>query len=236
MQGSSAPSPRHFRVNSVSQYACAVCLELHQSDSAIHQHAIETQHKAYRCKCGTEFNKHSALQRHVNTKDAPKTFACTLCYDKFTRKDKLKDHCRHYHKITDQGLQFLFASQEVKLRAGVVSRRRRAPVRKAAASSGPLAPGLPPAHAPATAGPSVWSFVSSTEQQYAGLRAGTFVPTGPPASTSPSAPACSSTPAAPFFPNADPFAATPTVEDFSGLLADILGDDSWATGFDGFTF
>ncbi|KAG6358235.1 hypothetical protein INS49_014119 [Diaporthe citri] len=95
---------------------CAECLASFPTDSALHQHTKAAEHQAYKCACGTDFNKHSALRRHIDTKDAPKTFACNLCDDSFTRKDKLKDHCRHYHKVKDEGLRFLFNSQELKAR------------------------------------------------------------------------------------------------------------------------
>lgn len=222
-------------VNSVANHTCAVCLEPYQTDSALHQHAVEAHHQAYQCKCGTGFNKHSALKRHIETKDAPKTFACTLCYDKFTRKDKLKDHCRQYHKITDEGLRFLFTSQEVRPRAGAASRRRRAPARNAAASSGTLAPGLPPAHAPT--GESVRPFPSSTGGQHPGLPTGAFVPTGPPATTSAFVSVSRSVTTGQSAASADAFAAAlaPGV-DFSGTLDDLFGDETWAAGFDDFTF
>lgn len=209
---------------------CAVCFESFQTAHALDHHAKEASHQAYKCACGTDFNKNSALQRHINTKDAPKTFACTLCYDKFTRKDKLKDHCRHYHKITAEGLRSLFDAQESRPRGAAL--RRRAPVPLAAAASEPAptqAPALPTAlaPAPASAGPAFWSFAAATGQQDADFLTGSSVPAG------------SFVPANPFDPAADFFsaAAAPTPsEDISGLAGGFLGDEAWATVFDDFNF
>lgn len=205
--------------------ACAICRSTFQTAFALDNHAKEATHQAYKCRCGTDFNKHSALKRHINTKDAPRTFACTLCYDKFNRKDKLKDHCRHYHKVTDEGLRNLFNSQEGRPRAAV-PRRRRAPVPLAAASSGSastLAPALPPVLAPA--GSPFWPLAASTGQQYANF------PAGPLATTSPSVPASS------FDSTADLFTtALAPSEDIFGLANDFLGDETWAVGLDGFNF
>lgn len=206
-----------------------------QTAFALDNHAKEATHQAYKCKCGTDFNKHSALKRHIDTKDAPKTFACTLCDDKFTRKDKLKDHCRHYHKVTDEGLRNLFNSQEARPRAAA-SRRHRAPVPLAAASSASaptLAPAIPPAVAPTSApsGPAIWSAAASTGQQDADFLTGSYIPTGPFATNPQVIPANSFDPAADFFTAA----LTPS-EDISGLDGDFLGDAAWATGFGGFNF
>lgn len=222
----------HCQVDSVANHACAVCLEPHQTHSALHQHAIEAQHQAYRCKCGTDFNKHSALKRHIETQHAPKTFVCVLCRDKFTRKDKLKDHWHHFHKVSVEGLRFLSDSQELKPQTGAPSRRRRAPARKAAASSGILEPGLPPAHAPA--GEAVWSFASSTGAQYAGLSVGQTVFTGLPAATNASIPGIPSVTAGQFIPSADAFVAPAMTEDYLGTFDEFFGDENWAAGFDGF--
>lgn len=207
------------------------CRQTFQTVSALDNHAKEAAHHAYKCKCGTGFTKHSALQRHINTKDASNTFACTLCSDKFTRKDKLKDHYRHYHRVTDDGLWVLFDSQQVKARPGAPSRRRRAPVPLAAASSASvptLAP-APPSLAPASSGPSVWSFPASTGQHYANFSAGLFVPTGPFVTTG------SSVSSGAYVPAADPFAATPALDEgISGTFDDIFGDETWAAEFDSF--
>lgn len=226
----------HCQVDSVAKHACAVCLETYQTDSALHQHAVEAQHQAYQCKCGTGFNKASALKRHIDTKNASKTFACTLCHDKFTRKDKLKDHCRHYHRAMDHGLQFLFTSQEIKPQAAAPSRRRRALARKPVASSGHPAPILRPAHAPATAGPSAWSIAASTGQQYAGLLADTSAPTGAPATTSAFPfPDSSFVPVGQFVTSADAFAINPALdEDILGQLDDFFGNGIQAMSFNVF--
>lgn len=222
--------------DSVPMHVCAICHKTHQTDSALHRHAIDAQHQAYKCRCGTGFNKSSALKRHIETKDAPKTFACTLCYDKFARKDKLKDHCRHYHKVSDQGLQFLLNSQKVKPQAGAASRRRRGPVARAAASSGTPAS---PAHAPAIIGPSVSPFPASTGQQHGAIPAGPSIPNYPLVATTTAfqAPNNFSVPPGQYFPSGDAFAVDPVLDgDFSGLLDGFVGDDSWATGSNSFTF
>ncbi|POS79108.1 hypothetical protein DHEL01_v202501 [Diaporthe helianthi] len=227
----------HDHAPLIAKYNCAVCLEPYQTDSALHQHAIEAQHQAYKCKCGTGFNKASALKRHIGTKDAPKTFACTLCYDKFTRKDKLKDHCRHYHKVTDEGLQVLFSSQEVNPRAGAASRHRRrgqAAVPGVAASS--AASLASAAHAPA--GPAVWKAPASTGRQYTNIPTGPSVLAGPTATTSAfQAADTSSVPGAQFVPSADAFAVDPALdEDFSGLLDYFVRDYNGVTSSGVFSF
>ncbi|KAL1858019.1 hypothetical protein Daus18300_010131 [Diaporthe australafricana] len=205
----------HSQGYNPSKHACVACLVSFQTASALDNHAKASQHHAYKCKCGTDFKNKSALNRHIKDKDAPKTFACTLCSDKFVRKDKLHDHCRHYHKVTDDGLRALFRSQDPRTRAGA-SRRRRAPVSLAAASSESApAPAPAPAPTPAPAGPSVWSPAAYTGQQYA-----TF-------------------PAGPSVPAAHPFPA-PSVsggEIFAGTaieIFEIFGDGLWDLDFNSF--
>lgn len=225
------PARRDAQADSI----CSVCLAAFQTAFALDNHAKEATHQAYKCKCGTDFNKHSALKRHIDTKDAPKTFACILCSDKFTRKDKVKDHCRHYHRATDEGLRNLFNAQEARPRGAAPRRlRARGPLAAASSASAPtLAPALPPtpAPAPATAGSPFWSLAASTGQQYADFPADPFVPAGSLATTSPFIPATSSDSAADFFT-----AALAPSEDVSGTLDDIFGDGAWATEFDDFNF
>ncbi|KAK7698640.1 hypothetical protein SLS64_012379 [Diaporthe eres] len=226
-------SHSHLQIDFGAKHACAQCLCSLPTDAALHQHAKATEHKAYKCKCGTSFNKDSALKRHIDTKDAPKTFACSLCSDKFNRKDKLKDHCSHYHKVTDEGLRNLFNSQGARPRAAA-SRRHRAPVPLAAASSASaptLAPALPPVLASAPVGSPLWSLAASTGQQYASFPAGPFVQAGPLATTSSFVPVSSFDSAADLFT-----AALAPSEDIAGVAGDFLGDETWATGLDGFNF
>jgi len=86
-----------------------------------------------------------------------------------------------------------------------------------------------------TAGPSVSSFAASTGQQQAGFPAGSVVPGGLLATTSPFIPASSSATAGQFAPIAGTFAAAPALgENFLGPFDDFFGDESWAAGFDGF--
>ncbi|KAJ0116743.1 hypothetical protein J7T55_009893 [Diaporthe amygdali] len=194
-----------------------------QTYSALHQHAKQAEHQAYKCKCGTGFNKHSALDRHIKTKDAPKNFACTLCYEKFNRKDKLHDHCRHYHKVTDEGLRALFNIQEARPRAAA-NRRRRGPVPLAAASSG-SAPPPTPAPISVSAGLSAWGPDVNAGQRFANLPARHFISAEP------------FLPAGPPVPAANPFTSAPvTDEDFADLANEIFGDGTWATNFDDLTF
>lgn len=234
-----ATSTEHSPVDSGAKYACAVCLASFQTTHALDNHAREGSHQAYKCKCGTGFTKHSTLQRHIHTKDTPNIFACTLCSDKFTRKDKLKDHCRHYHRVTDDGLLVLFASQQVNARPGAPTRRRRAPVLLSAAASGPAptqAP-APPNLAPASTGPPVWSSPASTGQQYANFSADLFVPTGSFATASSFLPTGSFDSSGAFVPAASSVAATAAPgEDILDTLDDILGDTTWTTNFDEFSF
>lgn len=191
------------------KHTCVACLASFQTASALDNHAKASQHQAYKCKCGTDFKDNSALNRHIKDKDAPKTFACTLCSDKFVRKDKLHDHCSHYHKVTDDGLRVLFRSQEPRPRGGA-SRRRRAPVPLAAASS-ESAPGPGPAPVPVLGGPSAWSPAACTGQQYANLMAG------------------------PSIPAARPFFAPYVSGEVSGCTAhDIFGDGVWDLDFNTF--
>lgn len=126
---------------------CAVCLGGggFQTTHALDNHAKQATHQAYKCKCGTGFNKHSALKRHIDTKDESKTFACILCSDKFTRKDQLKDHCRHYHKIAVDCLRNLFDAQQSRP-CGAALRRLQA--RSPAAASSGSAPNLATARPP----------------------------------------------------------------------------------------
>lgn len=222
------PLINHSQVDSGAKHACAVCLVSFPTDIALHQHAKETEHQAYECKCGTGFNKHSTLRRHIDTKNAPKTFSCVLCYQKFDRNDKVKDHCRHYHKVTDEGLRKLFDTQRSRPR-GVAASRCHQTLAAASSAPAPAAVPAPPALAPASAGPSFWSPSASAGQQYAEFSAGLFVPTGPFVTNgsfiSPGA----------YVPAADSFAATPALDEgISGAFDDIFGDETWAAEFDGF--
>lgn len=108
------PYTGHSEVDVGSKHVCAACLAPYRTAHALHEHAKEATHEAYKCTCGTGFIKQSSLKRHIDIKDAPKTFDCTLCYDKFTHKDELKDHCRRDHKVSDKALKFLFSSSEMK--------------------------------------------------------------------------------------------------------------------------
>lgn len=196
---------------------CAICLVAFPTALALDNHAKEATHQAYKCKCGTNFNRHSALRRHIETKDAPKTFACTLCYDKFNRKDKLYDHCRHYHKVTDEGLRALFNLQETRSRPAA-SRRRRAPVPLAAAPSVSVPPPAP-AQASVSAGLSAWGPALNAGQQFASRPAGPFIS------------------AETFVPAANTFTAAYVPYETSSALSDeTFGDETWPTNLDEFSF
>ncbi|KAK7722825.1 hypothetical protein SLS63_009099 [Diaporthe eres] len=218
---------------------CAVCLEGFQTAHALDHHAKETSHQAYKCKCGTSFNKDSALKRHIDTKDTPKTFACPLCDSSFTRKDKLKDHCRLYHKVKGEWLQALFNSHQARPRtAASLHRLAPAPLARTSSATAPtLAPAPPRALAPAPAGPFAWSPLAPAGQQYANFSADLFNTTDPLAMSSPIAPTDLFGSSGAFVPAADPFASTPiTGEGISGTLDGFFGDEAWVTGFDGFNF
>lgn len=161
------PNPWHSEVDFGPEHVCATCLAIFSTANALDKHATEAIHEAYKCSCGKGFLMQFLLKRHINiAKDLPKTLLCSLCDNKFTRKHMLKEHWRHYHRVSEARLQLLLGSLETEARADAPYHLGQSPMPTTAASSGTLSQPLSPALDPA--GPSVWSSGATTRQQAVG--------------------------------------------------------------------
>lgn len=86
--------------------------EVDQNVHALEKNPKEAGNPVYKCKCGLRFDKHSYFKRHIE--DHANNFVCPLCDSKFNWEDKLVDHYRSYHRVSDAGLRFLHSSLETK--------------------------------------------------------------------------------------------------------------------------
>lgn len=60
-------------------------------------------HPAFLCSCNTGFSRYSSLSRHITSKTGSK-YPCKLCDKSFPRIDKLCDHLRACHKVSQNVL------------------------------------------------------------------------------------------------------------------------------------
>lgn len=80
------------------QWKCIQCDETFPQSKSLETHAVETDHKAYRCTkekpCGKLFILRPSWIWHERSHSAQKTHACSRCGKKFHRKDNCHDHER----------------------------------------------------------------------------------------------------------------------------------------------
>lgn len=99
-------SADHESVQPAKPNACLECNQSFRSTTELGLHARESQHAAFKCKCGTTFQGMYELKRHQN-RHQPGTpaYPCLYCSRHrgekgFRRKDHLSQHIRKYHHIT----------------------------------------------------------------------------------------------------------------------------------------
>lgn len=99
-------SAEHESIQPAKPNACLECNQSFRSTTELGLHARESQHAAFKCKCGTTFQGMYELKRHKN-RHQPGTpaYPCLYCSRHrgekgFRRKDHLHQHVRKYHHIT----------------------------------------------------------------------------------------------------------------------------------------
>jgi uncharacterized Zn-finger protein len=106
MMSGPSPSPVLFpeRPNSNRQWSCNECSHIFSLSRLLETHAVETNHKAYRCTkekgCGKLFTLRPSWVRHEGSHSAQKSHACSRCLKKFRRRDNLHDHQRTCGRVT----------------------------------------------------------------------------------------------------------------------------------------
>lgn len=96
----------HESIQPAKPNTCLQCKQYFRSATELGHHARESQHAAFKCKCGSTFQGIYDLKRHQN-RHQPGTPAhpCLYCNRHrgergFRRKDHLTQHFRKYHHIT----------------------------------------------------------------------------------------------------------------------------------------
>lgn len=96
----------HESIQPAESNACLQCNKSFRSTTELGHHARESQHAAFKCKCGSTFQGIYDLKRHQN-RHQPGTpaYPCLYCSRHrgergFRRKDHLTQHIRNYHRIT----------------------------------------------------------------------------------------------------------------------------------------
>jgi len=98
----SGPSPSPVVLleepNTIKQWTCIDCNKVFSQSKLLETHAVETDHKAYRCTkeraCGKQFTLRSSWIRHERSHSVQKSHACSRCRKRFHRKDNCHDHER----------------------------------------------------------------------------------------------------------------------------------------------
>lgn len=93
----------HARQEGLTANTCAVCSTSFQTNSELESHARSSDHSAFLCTCDTGFSRYSSLSRHITSKTGS-GFPCQLCDKNFPRVDKLYDHLRDGHKVSQKVL------------------------------------------------------------------------------------------------------------------------------------
>ncbi|KAM0711304.1 hypothetical protein Q7P35_002044 [Cladosporium inversicolor] len=95
--------------NSNKQWTCNECKHTFSQSKLLETHAVETDHKAYRCTkekaCGKVFILRSSWIRHERSHSAQKAHACSRCSKKFHRKDNCHDHERTCGRVARRARQ-----------------------------------------------------------------------------------------------------------------------------------
>lgn len=100
MMSGPSPSPSLREEPSISKkWTCIDCDETFPQSKLLETHAVDTDHKAYRCTkekaCGKLFTLRSSWIRHERSHSAKKSHSCSRCGKRFHRVD----HC-HGHERT----------------------------------------------------------------------------------------------------------------------------------------
>jgi DNA-directed RNA polymerase subunit RPC12/RpoP len=90
--------------NDTKRWTCSECSQTFLQSKLLEIHAIETDHKAYRCTkakgCGRTFVLRTSWARHERSHSAQKAHACSRCGKRFHRKDNCDDHERTCGRVT----------------------------------------------------------------------------------------------------------------------------------------
>lgn len=90
----------HTRLEGPTANTCLVCNVSFQTNAGLEGHAKDSHHSAYLCACDTAFSRLYTLERHINSKTGS-GYHCELCGDRtLPRIDKLYDHLRDGHKVS----------------------------------------------------------------------------------------------------------------------------------------
>lgn len=94
----------HGIVQGGNRTNCQQC-NLHFSSRAVlEDHARETQHAPYRCRCGKPYSRLDVLHRHIRISQSGASYPCPHCKRHrgsraFSRRDHLTQHLRGYHNM-----------------------------------------------------------------------------------------------------------------------------------------
>lgn len=99
-------SADHESIQPAKSNACLQCNQSFRSTTELGHHARQSQHAAFKCKCGTTFQGIYDLKRHQDRyQPGTPAYPCLYCSrhrgeSGFRRKDHLTQHIRNYHHIT----------------------------------------------------------------------------------------------------------------------------------------
>lgn len=110
----------HESIQPAKSNACLQCNQSFRSTTELGHHARESQHAAFKCKCGSTFQGIYDLKRHQN-RHQPGTpaYPCLYCRrhrgeSGFRRKDHLTQHIRKYHHITSDNSEDEYCQKKEK--------------------------------------------------------------------------------------------------------------------------
>jgi hypothetical protein len=106
MSGASPSTLLLEELNTIKQWTCIDCNKVFPQSKLLETHAVETDHKAYRCTkeraCGKLFTLRSSWIRHERSHSAQKSHACSRCRKRFHRKDNCHDHERTCGRVSQR--------------------------------------------------------------------------------------------------------------------------------------
>jgi hypothetical protein len=97
-------SPPHYQIKSHGENVCNECSLHFPHNSALNNHAKQTQHAPFACICGVTFSRVDVINRHLEKHNPKAFYPCPHCskfsgMKAFTRRDHLTQHLRGYHNI-----------------------------------------------------------------------------------------------------------------------------------------